>query len=93
MLLNRFKSFDCSTECGVFHREFGFIMDEWEVEEDQLLIQEEIGEGAFGKVYKAFLKTIPEPVNKVAPFKSIIKRASSESEKGITVAVKRLHSE
>ena len=40
------------------------MVDDWEVGSDALLstVEDQIGEGAFGKVYKATLKELPPPV-------------------------------
>ena len=71
-------------------------MDEWEVGDEQVLLQEEIGEGAFGKVYKGSLKVLPDPAKKVTLSRSVYRKSVrnlSQKEEEVTVAVKMLHSE
>ena len=70
------------------------IIDHWEVDGDLVTLEDEIGEGAFGKVYKG---TLVKPTN-VSPQKFFLKpwkktvKTISGSEIYV-VAVKMLHSE
>lgn len=71
------------------------MIDHWEVDGDLLTKEEELGEGAFGKVYKGALKQLTTPSQKLF-FKSTMKTARNTTIKGnemFTVAVKILHGE
>ena len=67
------------------------MIDHWEVDGDLVSLEEELGEGAFGKVYKGALKELSPPSQKLS-----LKRPMTATIKGndvFTVAVKMLHSE
>ena len=69
------------------------MIDHWEVDGDLVTLEEELGEGAFGKVYKGILKELSTPSRKMSmmpPMKSIRKNTIKQTD-GFTVAVKMLH--
>lgn len=69
------------------------MIDQWEVDGDLVCLEEELGEGAFGKVYKGALKELSEPCQRLS-LKSTIKTTRTSTLKGnevFTVAVKMLH--
>lgn len=69
------------------------MIDHWEVDGDLVTLEEELGEGAFGKVYKGILKELSMPSRKMSmmpPMKSIRKNTIKQTG-GFTVAVKMLH--
>ena len=71
------------------------MIDHWEVDGDLLTLEEEIGEGAFGKVYKGVLKPLTTPSRKMFmkfPINAIRKNEVKQTD-GLTVAVKMLHGE
>ncbi len=71
------------------------MIDHWEVDGDLVSLEEELGEGAFGKVYKGALKELTTPSQKLS-LKSTMKTTRTATIKGnevFTVAVKMLHSE
>lgn len=71
------------------------MIDHWEVDGDLLTLEEEIGEGAFGKVYKGVLKALTTPSRKMFmkfPINAIRKNEVRQTD-GLTVAVKMLHGE
>ena len=69
------------------------LIDHWEVDGNLVSLEEEIGEGAFGKVYKGTLNELTTNAQK--PFlKSSMKTTRSiNGSEMFTVAVKMLHSE
>ena len=70
------------------------IIDNWEVDGDLVTLEDEIGEGAFGKVYKG---TLVKPTSSLhqrfclKPWKKTSKTVSGSET--YVVAVKMLHSE
>lgn len=69
------------------------MIDQWEVFQDKLLLDDVIGQGAFGKVYKGTLVELPEQSSNYTSNMSF-KRKSTRSvkqEEGYVVAVKMLH--
>lgn len=71
------------------------MIDHWEVDGDLVTLEEELGEGAFGKVYKGILKEVTTPSRKLSmmpPINAIRKNTIKQSG-GFTVAVKMLHGE
>ena len=69
------------------------MIDHWEVDGDLVTLEEELGEGAFGKVYKGILKELSTSSRKMSmmpPMKSISKNTIKQTS-GFTVAVKMLH--
>ena len=80
--------------CFVFCRKNGLIIDHWEVDGDLVTLEYEIGEGAFGKVYKGTLikptSSLPQKFF-LKPWKKTAKTVSGSET--YVVAVKVLHSE
>lgn len=73
--------------CFSSHSKNGSIIDQWEVDPGRVTLEEEIDEGAFGKVFKGTLKG-PSTLSFNSTFKA------SRTIKGnnmCTVAVKMLH--
>jgi len=71
------------------------MIDHWEVDWDQVTLEEELGEGAFGKVYKGVIKELTTPSQKMimtSPI-SASRKSTVEQIGGFTVAVKMLHGE
>lgn len=71
------------------------MIDHWEVDGDLVSLEEELGEGAFGKVYKGALKELTPPSQKLS-LKTPMNTSRTATIKGnevFTVAVKMLHSE
>ena len=68
----------------------GFVVDNWEVEAEQVLLDGELGEGAFGKVYKGTLYELPTPVRKPSLIGTSMKRKTLKMDKGYEVAIKML---
>lgn len=69
------------------------MIDHWEVDGNLVTLEEELGEGAFGKVYKGLLKELTTPSRKMStmpPMKSIRKNTLKQTGR-FTVAVKMLH--
>ncbi|XP_020627726.1 tyrosine-protein kinase receptor torso-like [Orbicella faveolata] len=69
------------------------MIDHWEVDGDLVTLEEELGEGAFGKVYKGVLRELTTPSRKMfmmSPMKSI-RKSEVKQTGGFTVAVKMLH--
>ena len=77
-----------------FYRKNRLIIDNWEVDGDLVTLEDEIGEGAFGKVYKG---TLVKPTSSLhqrfylKPWKKTSKTISGSET--YVVAVKMLHSE
>ena len=78
----------------VFHRKNELMIDHWEVDGDLVTLEDEIGGGAFGKVYKG---TLVKPTNvlpqkfSLKPWKKTVKTISGSET--YVVAVKMLHGE
>ena len=70
-------------------------IDQWEVDRDLLSLDEELGEGAFGKVYKGTVKELRTPSGKLAmmPSMSAPRKTRLKRSEAFTVAVKMLHGE
>ena len=68
------------------------MIDHWEVDGDLVCLEEELGEGAFGKVYKGALKGLTKPCQKQSTMKTT-RTATIKGNETLTVAVKMLHSE
>ena len=71
------------------------MIDDWEVDGDLVTLEEELGEGAFGKVYKGVIKELTTPSQKMimtSPINAIRNNAVKQTG-GFTVAVKMLHGE
>ena len=69
------------------------MIDDWEVDGELVSLEEELGEGAFGKVYKGTLKetsTLSRKLSKRPPTNALRKTTIKQST-GFTVAVKMLH--
>ena len=69
------------------------MIDDWEVDGELVSLEEELGEGAFGKVYKGTLKetsTLSRKLSVRPPINALRKTAIKQST-GFTVAVKMLH--
>lgn len=71
------------------------MIDHWEVDGDLVTLEEELGEGAFGKVYKGVLKELTTPSRKMFMMPRInpIRKKKIKQTGGFTVAVKMLHGE
>lgn len=69
------------------------MIDHWEVDGDSVTLEEELGEGAFGKVYKGVLKGSTSPSRKLSmmPPISPTRRNTLKQTEGLIVAVKMLH--
>ena len=69
------------------------MADHWEVDGDLVTLEEELGEGAFGKVYKGVLKEPATPSQKMFKMPPInaIRNYTIKLTGGFTVAVKMLH--
>ena len=67
-------------------------VDHWEVSLDDLQLEQSLGEGAFGRVYKAILLNLPKDASAVSKGKSSSVSSSSpcRTEEGHFVAVKML---
>ena len=63
--------------------------DEWEIDISQVEILDEIGQGAFGKVWKG--KMDSTVLDKISSSSKPNQRKSHESRKDLAVAVKMLH--
>ena len=71
------------------------MIDHWEVDRDLVNLEEELGEGAFSKVYKGFLKELTTTLQKLSMMPPInaIRKSTIKQTGGFTVAVKMLHGE
>ncbi|XP_031561076.1 fibroblast growth factor receptor 2-like [Actinia tenebrosa] len=71
----------------------GALIDHWEVPIDKICLEEELGEGAFGKVFKGMLVELPEQSAKYSIAKSIRRKSIKPlyPEDGYVVAIKMLH--
>ena len=71
------------------------MIDHWEVDGDSVTLEEELGEGAFGKVYKGVLKESTSPSRRLSIMrpKSPMRRNTLKQTEGLIVAVKMLHGE
>ena len=71
------------------------MIDHWEVDGDSVTLEEELGEGAFGKVYKGVLKESTSPSRRLSIIrpKSPMRRNTLKQTEGLIVAVKMLHGE
>ena len=56
-----------------------------------MTLEEELGEGAFGKVYKGVLVELPTPSRKLSIMSSTRRKISLQKNNGFTVAIKMLH--
>lgn len=79
----------------LFTRKNALMIDHWEVDGDLVSLEEELGEGAFGKVYKGALKGLTTPSQKLSLTSSLktTRAATIKGNEVFTVAVKMLHSE
>ncbi|KAM7440905.1 hypothetical protein ABFA07_009896, partial [Porites harrisoni] len=69
------------------------IIDHWEVDSDLVSLEEELGKGAFGKVYKGTIKqatTVSRRLSVMPPLSPLWK-SSTKQAVPFTVAVKMLH--
>lgn len=71
------------------------MIDQWEVDGDLVSLEEELGEGAFGKVYKGVLKELTTPTRKlsVMPPINALRKTTIKQNTAFTVALKMLHGE
>ena len=71
------------------------MIDHWEVDGDSVTLEEELGEGAFGKVYKGVLKESTSPSRRLSIMrpKRPMRRNMLKQTEGLIVAVKMLHGE
>ncbi|XP_066025560.1 uncharacterized protein [Pocillopora verrucosa] len=69
------------------------MIDHWEVDGDSVTLEEELGEGAFGKVYKGVLKESTSPSRRLSIMrpKRPMRRNMLKQTEGLIVAVKMLH--
>jgi len=70
------------------------MIDHWEVDGNLVSLEKELGEGAFGKVYKGALKE-HIPLSQKLSWKTPVNTSRTATIKGnemFTVAVKMLHS-
>ena len=76
-------------------RKNALMIDEWEVDGDLVSLEDELGEGAFGKVYKGTLREINTPSRKLSmmPPVNALRKGTLNQSTGLTVAVKMLHGE
>ena len=76
-----------------FTRSHALMTDDWEVDGDLVSLEEELGEGAFGKVYKGTLKETDALLRKlpVKPPTNVLRKATTNQSTRFTVAVKMLH--
>ena len=67
------------------------MIDHWEIDGNQVSLDEEVGEGAFGKVYKGTLKELTTPSQRafLKPSKKSVR--SINGGETFLVAVKMLH--
>lgn len=68
------------------------MIDHWEVDGNLVSLEEEIGEGAFGKVYRGTLKELPTQSQRLFLKPSKNSALSIDGKEMFTVAVKMLHS-
>ena len=69
------------------------MIDHWEVDGNLVSLEEELGEGAFGKVYKGALKELTL-LSRKPSMKTVMNTSRTATIKGnemFTVAVKMLH--
>ncbi|CAH3167662.1 unnamed protein product, partial [Porites lobata] len=74
-------------------RKNALIIDHWEVDGDLVSLEEELGKGAFGKVYKGTIKqatTVSRRLSVMPPVSPLWKSATKQA-MPFTVAVKMLH--
>lgn len=69
------------------------MIDHWEVDANLVILEAEIDEGAFGKVYKGTLKKLPEHVQRHLILPSKKRTVSVDGSEILTVAVKMMQSE
>ena len=77
----------------IFTSKNALMIDHWEVDGNLVSLEEELGEGAFGKVYKGALKEHTPPSQRLSlktPVKTS-RTATIEGNEVFTVAVKMLH--
>ena len=70
------------------------MIDHWEVDGDSVTLEEELGQGAFGKVYKGILKEqniLSRKLSLFAPVNALKKTTIKQQSNEFTVAVKMLH--
>ena len=74
-------------------RKNALIIDHWEVDGDLVSLEEELGKGAFGKVYKGTIKhatTVSRRLSVMPPVSPLWKSETKQA-MPFTVAVKMLH--
>ena len=69
------------------------MIDHWEVDSQSLTLEEELGEGAFGKVYRGILKELNTLPLLPSVIVNAMKKSTSKESKEFIVAVKMLHGE
>lgn len=69
------------------------MIDHWEVDANLVILEAEIDEGAFGKVYKGILKKPPGHVQRHLILPSKKRKISVDGSEFLSVAVKMMQSE
>lgn len=69
------------------------MIDHWEINGDLVSLEDEIGEGAFGKVYRGTLKEITNPSQTIFLKSSRIASSTINGGETYVVAVKMLQGE
>ena len=69
------------------------MIDHWEVDANSVILEAEIDEGAFGKVYKGFMKKPTGHVQRQLILPSKKRSISVDGSEFLTVAVKMMQSE
>jgi len=76
---------------GLLSGKNALMIDHWEVDSQSLTLEEELGEGAFGKVYRGILKELNTLPLLPSVIVNAMKKSTSKESKEFIVAVKMLH--